>query len=281
MSRPRSRLPVEPFSIRVDDRCWRTCGRASVTRAGPTRAPASMGAGHRSGLPAAGARLLGRRLRLACAGTRAERFEPLPRRARRRPHPLRPRSGHGAGTGIPLILTHGWPSTFVELLPLVPLLTDPQAHGIDGPAFDVVIPSLPGYGFSERPARTGVNYRYVAGLWHRLMRGLGYERYGARGGDFGAGVATFMALDDPAADDRRPPEQPGDLAVHRPGVAAAVGGRARLPGAEPGNGPQAERRLQRDPVDQAADARVRAERLAGRAGRLDSREVAVVDRFRR
>ncbi len=101
------------------------------------------------------------------------------------------------GRGIPLILTHGWPSTFVELLPLVPFLTDPEAHGIDGPAFDVVIPSLPGYGFSERPARTGVNYQYVAGLWHRLMHGLGYERYGAQGGDFGAGVATFMALDDP------------------------------------------------------------------------------------
>ncbi len=94
-------------------------------------------------------------------------------------------------------MTHGWPSTFIELLPLVPFLTDPNAQGIDGPAFDVVIPSLPGYGFSERPARTGVTARYTAGLWHRLMRGLGYERYGAQGGDFGAGVATFMALDDP------------------------------------------------------------------------------------
>ena len=101
------------------------------------------------------------------------------------------------GSGIPLILTHGWPSSFVELLPLVPLLTDPAASGIDGPGFDVVIPSLPGYGFSGRPARTGVNLRYTAGLWHRLMRGLGYERYGAQGGDFGSGVATFMALDDP------------------------------------------------------------------------------------
>ena len=79
----------------------------------------------------------------------------------------------------------------------VPFLTDPDAHGIDGPAFDVVIPSLPGYGFSERPAQVGVNYQHVAGLWHRLMRGLGYERYGAQGGDFGAGVATFMALTDP------------------------------------------------------------------------------------
>ncbi len=101
------------------------------------------------------------------------------------------------GHGIPLLLTHGWPSTFIELLPLVPFLTAPDAHGIHGPSFDVVIPSLPGYGFSERPARTGVNYRYVAGLWHRLMRGLGYERYGVQGGDFGAGVATFMALDNP------------------------------------------------------------------------------------
>jgi pimeloyl-ACP methyl ester carboxylesterase len=91
--------------------------------------------------------------------------------------------------GIPLILTHGWPSSFVELLGLVPLLRD---------GFDLVIPSLPGYGFSERPRRTGIHARYTAGLWHRLMRGLGYERYGAHGGDWGAGVSTFMALDDPA-----------------------------------------------------------------------------------
>jgi len=93
-----------------------------------------------------------------------------------------------SGAGIPLILTHGWPSSFLEYLPLIPLLTD---H------FDVVIPSLPGYGFSARPARTGVNYRYVAGLWHRLMGELGYQRYGAEGGDWGAGVATLLALDVP------------------------------------------------------------------------------------
>jgi pimeloyl-ACP methyl ester carboxylesterase len=103
------------------------------------------------------------------------------------------------GPGIPLVLTHGWPSCFVELLRLVPLLTDPAAHGIDGPAFDLVIPSLPGYGFTPRPPRTGINYRYNARLWHRLMRALGYQRYGAGGGDFGAGVATYMALDEPDA----------------------------------------------------------------------------------
>jgi pimeloyl-ACP methyl ester carboxylesterase len=101
------------------------------------------------------------------------------------------------GRGIPLILTHGWPSAFLEYFPLVPLLTDPVQHGIDGPAFDLVIPSLPGYVFSERPRRAGVNYRVVSGLWHRLMTELEYERYGSGGGDFGAGVATLMALDRP------------------------------------------------------------------------------------
>ena len=102
-----------------------------------------------------------------------------------------------SGEGIPLVLTHGWPSCFAEYLPLVPLLTNPAAHGIAGPGCDVVIPSLPGYGFSERPNRTGVTSRYTADLWHRLMHGLGYRHYGAQGGDFGAGVTTFMALDNP------------------------------------------------------------------------------------
>lgn len=101
------------------------------------------------------------------------------------------------GNGLPLILSHGWPSAFAELLPLVPLLTDPAGHGIDGPAFDLVIPSLPGYGFSERPPHTDVTYRYNAGLWHRLMHELGYRRYGAGGGDFGAGIATLMGVTDP------------------------------------------------------------------------------------
>jgi pimeloyl-ACP methyl ester carboxylesterase len=102
-----------------------------------------------------------------------------------------------SGEGIPLVMTHGWPSCFAEYLPLVPLLTNPAAHGIAGPGYDVVIPSLPGYGFTERPDRTGVTSRYTADLWHRLMQGLGYCRYGAQGGDFGAAVTTFMALDNP------------------------------------------------------------------------------------
>jgi pimeloyl-ACP methyl ester carboxylesterase len=112
-----------------------------------------------------------------------------------RTHFVHARARHGRG--IPLMLTHGWPSAFLEYLPLVPLLTDPAAHGIDGPAFDLIIPSLPGYGFSERPRRGAANYRYVAELWHRLMTELNYDRYGVGGGDFGAGVATLMALDRP------------------------------------------------------------------------------------
>jgi pimeloyl-ACP methyl ester carboxylesterase len=87
--------------------------------------------------------------------------------------------------GVPLILTHGWPSAFTELLPLIDRL----------PAFDLVIPSLPGYGFSSRPPVCTT--RDVASLWHALMQGLGYERYGAGGGDWGAAVTTYMALDAP------------------------------------------------------------------------------------
>ena len=128
---------------------------------------------------------------------------------------------HVTTGGIPLLLTHGWPSTFAEYLPLVPLLTDPGAHGLDGPAFDLVIPSLPGYGFSPRPPEP-VTYRDVARRWHLLMRDLGYDRFGAGGGDFGAGVTTYMALADPApllgihlttpeiAPHRHPPRSPAE-----------------------------------------------------------------------
>jgi len=198
MSRPRPRLPVEPFSVHVDDRVLSDLRARIRNTRWPDPAP---GATWEQGIDLGYLRQVlaywadefdwraqERKLnelehfRVELDGVRIHFVH---QRARR-------------GRGVPLVLTNGWPSTFVELLPLVPLLTDPTTHGIDGAAFDVVIPSLPGYGFSERPARTGVNYRYVAGLWHRLLRGLGYERYGAHGGDFGAGVATFMALDDPA-----------------------------------------------------------------------------------
>ena len=91
--------------------------------------------------------------------------------------------------GIPLILTHGWPSSFLDYLDMLPLLEH----------FDVVVPSLPGYGFSLRPPKVGINYRYVAERWHKLMSELGYSAYAAAGYDFGAGVTTFLALDHPAS----------------------------------------------------------------------------------
>jgi pimeloyl-ACP methyl ester carboxylesterase len=108
---------------------------------------------------------------------------------------------HERGRGpapLPLILTHGWPSTFYELLPLVPLLTDPASHGGDpADAFDVVIPSLPGYGFSDPLVGRGSANR-VPELWAKLMVDvLGYARFGAHGGDIGAMVANRLALDHP------------------------------------------------------------------------------------
>jgi pimeloyl-ACP methyl ester carboxylesterase len=92
-----------------------------------------------------------------------------------------------SGRGVPLILTHGWPSSFLDYLDMLPMLEH----------FDVVVPSLPGYGFSPRPPRVGINYRYVSERWHRLMSELGYSRYGAGGNDFGSGVSTFLAVDHP------------------------------------------------------------------------------------
>jgi pimeloyl-ACP methyl ester carboxylesterase len=108
---------------------------------------------------------------------------------------------HARGKGPepwPLVVTHGWPGSVFELLELIPLLTDPGAHGADpADAFDVVAPSLPGFGFSDRPARGGMSPAATADLWAALMELLGYARFGAQGGDFGAGVATWLGLRHP------------------------------------------------------------------------------------
>jgi pimeloyl-ACP methyl ester carboxylesterase len=100
----------------------------------------------------------------------------------------------GGAHSAPLVLTHGWPGSFVEFCALIPLLTDPAAHGYPGFApFDVVVPSLPGFGFSQSPTVADVSSRMIASLWHRLMNGLGYTRYFAQGGDIGAGVSSWLA----------------------------------------------------------------------------------------
>lgn len=89
---------------------------------------------------------------------------------------------------IPLVLTNGWPSCFLELLPLVPLLTEEEG----GLSFDIVIPSLPGYGFSGLPQAPGLNITRIAEMWAALMAGLGYERFLAHGSDMGAGVVERL-----------------------------------------------------------------------------------------
>lgn len=110
---------------------------------------------------------------------------------------------HQPGSGpapIPLVLTHGWPGSFAEMERVIPLLADPAAHGGDpGDAFHVIVPSLPGFGFSAPPRAPGVGARHVAELWLKLMKGLGYERFAAQGGDIGASVSMWLARRFPAS----------------------------------------------------------------------------------
>lgn len=108
---------------------------------------------------------------------------------------------HLRGTGpspIPIVLTHGWPSTYAELLTLGGILSNPEAHGIAANrSFDVVIPSLPGYVFSPAPTKAGTNVFVIADQWVALMDALGYRRFIAHGGDIGAGVSTALGLRHP------------------------------------------------------------------------------------
>jgi pimeloyl-ACP methyl ester carboxylesterase len=101
--------------------------------------------------------------------------------------------GHG-NAPLPIVLTHGYPDSFLRFLRLIPLLTDPAAHGGDpGDAFHVVVPSLPGYAFSDKLGKAGTIFD-VGNLWHKLMtEELGYERFGAHGGDWGSTVTEHLA----------------------------------------------------------------------------------------
>jgi len=101
-------------------------------------------------------------------------------------HFIHLRNANAAAT--PLLLLHGWPGSFIEFLKVAPLLA---------PHFHIVIPSLPGYGFSEKPAERGMSNARIAGRMLELMRSLGYERFGVHGGDWGAGIATWMAIQSP------------------------------------------------------------------------------------
>lgn len=110
-------------------------------------------------------------------------------------HFLHVRSPHA--DALPLVITHGWPGSVVEFLKVIAPLTDPTAHGGEaGDAFHVVCPSLPGYGFSDKPAQPGWNVQRTADAWMRLMARLGYRRYGAQGGDWGTSITTSIGQQD-------------------------------------------------------------------------------------
>jgi microsomal epoxide hydrolase len=94
---------------------------------------------------------------------------------------------------LPLIITHGWPGSIVEFLSVIGPLTDPRAHGADAAdAFHLVIPAIPGFGFSGPTLETGWNVSRIARAWAELMSRLGYDRYGAQGGDWGSGISREL-----------------------------------------------------------------------------------------
>ena len=118
-------------------------------------------------------------------------------------HFIHVRSRHP--NALPIIVTHGWPGSVIEQLKIIGPLTDPTAHGAGAQdAFDVVIPSMPGYGFSGKPTGTGWNPDRIARAWAELMHRLGYTRYVAQGGDWGSPVSSAMARQAP----------PGLLGIH-------------------------------------------------------------------
>ena len=148
-------------------------------------------------------------------------------------HFLHVRSEHE--DALPLVVSHGWPGSVIEQLKIIDPLTNPTAHGASASdAFHVVIPSMPGYGFSGKPASTGWGPERMGRAWAELMNRLGYSRYVAQGGDWGAFVVDQMGLQAPA----------GLLAIHTnmPGVVPAEIDKASLAGDPPPPGLSAEER---------------------------------------
>ena len=134
---------------------------------------------------------------------------------------------------LPLIINHGWPGSIIEQIKLIGPLTDPVAYGGKAEdSFDVVIPSMPGYGFSGKPTTTGWGPEHMARAWDVLMKRLGYKRYVAQGGDWGAFVVDYMGIQAP----------PGLLAIHTnmPGVVPADVDKAAVAGGPPPAGLSAE-----------------------------------------
>ncbi len=119
---------------------------------------------------------------------------------------------------LPLLITHGWPGSVIEMLEVIGPLTDPTAHGGRAEdAFDLVMPSLPGYGFSAEPKEVGWDADRIARAWAELMHRLGYTRYVAQGGDQGATVTDAMARQAPKRAARHSPQLPQHLPDGRAG----------------------------------------------------------------
>ena len=148
-------------------------------------------------------------------------------------HFIHVRSHHA--NALPLVINHGWPGSIIEQLKIIDPLTNPTSHGAtESDAFDVVIPSMPGYGFSGKPTSTGWGPERIGRAWAELMRRLGYERYVAQGGDWGAFVVDQMGLQAPD----------GLLAIHTnmPATVPADVDKASLAGEPPPAGLSAEER---------------------------------------
>jgi pimeloyl-ACP methyl ester carboxylesterase len=110
-------------------------------------------------------------------------------------HFVHVRAAASTRPALPVILNHGWPDSFWRYAKVIPLLTDPGAHGADpADAFDVVVPDMPGYGYSDRPTGPPLDSIAVADLWAELMTRIGYPRFGAAGGDVGSHVSRYLAL---------------------------------------------------------------------------------------
>jgi pimeloyl-ACP methyl ester carboxylesterase len=181
---------------------------------------------------------------------------------------------HERGRGpdpLPLVVTHGWPSCFYEMHKIIGPLSDPASHGGDpADAFDVVVPSLPGYGFSGRPRKRGLSIDIVSDLWAALMATLGYARFGAQGGDWGAAVNSALGH-----------RHPGRLVgLHYNMLAGPIGLSQRRAAQLVGSGeglPRSGVGLRRAPEHQAPDAFLRAQRLALGSRGLDPGEVAALE----